>query len=155
MAHRRLNSFLMKSIFDEKIGAVHALLLIQRLTAAFQPFDVQRNGNAHFTYEQFLTTVINNIWVNTVLQDNICETQVRSLWLALFKLTSHKSTSSIKFQYYHWWIQIMRAKDFEPLTQLIILIYIIFTPGGQFVLNQEFKKIFVTVRPHLTWTRTS
>lgn len=41
-------------------GFVHSLLLIQRLTGAFQPFDTRRDGNAHFTYEQFLTTVLNN-----------------------------------------------------------------------------------------------
>merc|ERR1712189_155184 len=41
-------------------GFVHCVLLIQRLTSAFQQFDVQRNGNAHFTYEQFIATVLSN-----------------------------------------------------------------------------------------------
>ena len=41
-------------------GFVHSVILIQRLTGAFQQFDTQRNGNAHFTYEQFLATVIGN-----------------------------------------------------------------------------------------------
>ena len=40
---------------------VHSILLIQKLTSAFQPFDIHRNGNANFTYEQFLTVVIQNL----------------------------------------------------------------------------------------------
>jgi len=41
-------------------GFVHSILMIRRLTAAFQPYDTYRNGQAHFTYEQFLATVIEN-----------------------------------------------------------------------------------------------
>ena len=33
----------------------------QRLTGAFQQYDTGRNGNAHFTYEQYLSSVISNI----------------------------------------------------------------------------------------------
>jgi len=42
-------------------GFVHSVILIQRLTGAFQQYDVHRNGNAQFTYEQFLTSVIGSI----------------------------------------------------------------------------------------------
>merc|ERR1712110_145318 len=41
-------------------GFVHSVILIQRLTTAFQGYDTQRNGNAHFTYEQFLACVLSN-----------------------------------------------------------------------------------------------
>jgi len=41
-------------------GFVMALIKIQRLTTAFQPYDRARNGSATFTYEQFLATVIQN-----------------------------------------------------------------------------------------------
>lgn len=41
-------------------GFVHSVILIQRLTTAFQQYDTQRNGNAHFTYENFLATVLQN-----------------------------------------------------------------------------------------------
>ena len=36
-------------------------LIFQRLTGAFQQYDTARNGNAHFTYEQYLSSVIGNI----------------------------------------------------------------------------------------------
>merc|ERR1711914_23127 len=42
-------------------GFVHSIILIQRLTGAFQQYDVQRNGNAQFTYEQYLLSVITSI----------------------------------------------------------------------------------------------
>ena len=57
-------------------GFVHAIIVIQvnlklinfeiikmlkRLTGAFQQYDTGRNGNAHFTYEQYLASVIGNI----------------------------------------------------------------------------------------------
>jgi len=42
-------------------GFVHSVILIQRLTGAFQQYDVHKNGNAHFTYEQYLSSVINSI----------------------------------------------------------------------------------------------
>ncbi|CBY24425.1 unnamed protein product [Oikopleura dioica] len=38
-------------------GFVHCLILLQRLTTGFQQFDTQRNGNAYFSYEGFLTAV--------------------------------------------------------------------------------------------------
>jgi Ca2+-binding EF-hand superfamily protein len=41
-------------------GFVHAIVLIQRLTSAFQMYDTQRSGNATFTYEDFLTVVMTN-----------------------------------------------------------------------------------------------
>jgi len=41
-------------------GFVHAVILIQRLTGAFQQYDTQRNGNAHFTYENFVACVLQN-----------------------------------------------------------------------------------------------
>merc|ERR1711953_308991 len=42
-------------------GFVNSVIVIQRLTQAFQQHDHQRNGNAHFTYEQYLASVINNL----------------------------------------------------------------------------------------------
>ena len=35
--------------------------LLKRLTGAFQQYDVHRNGNAQFTYEQYLSSVIGSI----------------------------------------------------------------------------------------------
>jgi len=43
-------------------GFVHAIIVIQRLTGAFQQYDLQRNGHAQFTYEQYLTSVVNTMW---------------------------------------------------------------------------------------------
>ena len=56
-------------------GFVHSIIMIQvgllfgariwfllkRLTGAFQQYDVHRNGNAQFTYEQYLSSVIGSI----------------------------------------------------------------------------------------------
>jgi len=42
-------------------GFVHAVIMIQRMTVAFQPNDTQRNGNANFTLENFLATVFDGL----------------------------------------------------------------------------------------------
>ena len=51
-------------------GFVHAVIMIQRLTVAFQPKDTQRNGNAKFTLENFVASVLDGLIENKYNQYN-------------------------------------------------------------------------------------
>ena len=39
-------------------GFVHALIVLRRLTNGFARYDTNRNGQANFSYEQFMATVL-------------------------------------------------------------------------------------------------
>ena len=79
----------------------------KRLTGAFQQYDVHKNGNAHFTYEQYLSSVINSLWL----------AQLKRKYILNCKISFICDSSSYQISFNPFFFLVI---NFSEITSLII-----------------------------------